>query len=193
MRKDPGLPEAEWINPPPAWRRDGEDLFVTTGDRTDFWRHTSYGFVHESGHALVSALPEGHAIEWSVRASFEQDFDQAGVMVWADNRHWIKCGLEYADGVLGLGAVVTNDVSDWSTAPVASWADQRVFLRVSRAGDAVTVRARVAGEPWQLVRLAPIDPRLPWKAGPHAASPSREGLEVVFSDFRFDSADEQLH
>jgi len=183
----------EWINPPPHYEDRGDTLLVTTGLQTDFWRHTSYGFVHDSGHALVQDLPDARAIELSVSADFDHDFDQAGVMVWADEAHWIKCGVEYADGVIGLGAVVTDGSSDWSTAPVPEWQGHRVFVRVSRQGDALTVRAGISPTQWRLVRLAPIDPSLPWRAGPYAASPSREGLVVAFSDYHAGPADSSLH
>lgn len=32
-----------WLNPPLSAVVDGDDLVVVTGDRTDFWRTTSYG------------------------------------------------------------------------------------------------------------------------------------------------------
>jgi uncharacterized protein len=185
--------DSTWINEPDQWSVDGATLSVETGLETDFWRQTAYGFVHDSGHALVSAFPDNRSFELSVQADFSQDFDQAGIMVWADQEHWVKCGLEFADGVLGLGAVVTNEVSDWSTAPVPGWARKTVFLRASRAGDGLTIRARTTGSPWQLVRLAPLDPAKTWQVGAHAASPSRAGLLVKFSDRREGPADASLH
>ncbi len=166
---------------------------MTTGLETDFWRHTSYGFVHHSGHALLAPLADNEAVDLSFRGAFTHPFDQAGILVWADEAHWIKCGVEFADGVLGLGAVVTNDVSDWSTAPVDQWVGQTVHLRISRRGDAVTIRARIPDSPWRLVRLAPIDPALAWQVGPFAASPSREGLEVSFLSLHREPAEAALH
>ena len=182
-----------WINEPPSWALDGGDLEVDTGFETDFWRVTSYGFIHHTGHALVSPLLDGEALELSLQGEFTENFDQAGVLFWADESHWIKCGVEYADGVLGLGAVVTDEKSDWSTAPVPEWAGQLLELRVSRRGDAVTIRARTPSSPWRLVRVAPIDPDRPWQAGPFAASPTREGLRVTFSQIRRTAAETALH
>jgi regulation of enolase protein 1 (concanavalin A-like superfamily) len=182
-----------WINEPDQWRVDGTTLVVETGFETDFWRHTAYGFIHDSGHALVDDFPTNTSLELDVKADYSDDFDQAGIMVWADHEHWVKCGLEFADGVLGLGAVVTNEVSDWSTAPVPGWAGAKVSLRVSRAHDGLTIRARAIDSEWHLVRLAPLDPGLVWKVGAHAASPSRGGLQASFSDRRVGSADESLH
>jgi len=94
---------------------------------------------------------------------------------------------------LGVGAVVTSDVSDWSTSPHPAWADTTVTLRVSRLGDAVTIRACSNDGPWELVRLAPIDPELDWQAGPFAASPTRSGLAVAFSSPEWGAAETSPH
>jgi regulation of enolase protein 1 (concanavalin A-like superfamily) len=182
-----------WLNEPPHWDISEGVLTLTTASETDFWRTTSYGFVHHTGHALLVDFPDGKAVEWSVEGDFSHEFDQAGILVWAGEQRWIKCGLELADGVLGLGAVVTREVSDWSSAPVPQWNGQRVSLRVSRAGDALTIRARCEPDPWQLVRVAPLGPGMSWKVGPYAASPTREGLTVRFVEGSFTDADASLH
>lgn len=185
--------EGQWLNPPLVLQESAGELVVTTGKDTDLWRTTSYGFIHDTGHGLLAPLPDGEAMELTFDANYEAQFDQAGMLLEADDEHWIKCGIEYADGVFGLGAVVTDGVSDWSTGSVAEWAGSPVTLRMSRSGDAVTIRARSEGEPWRLVRLAPIDPSREWRAGPYAASPSREGLHVRFRDWLVGEADSSLH
>jgi regulation of enolase protein 1 (concanavalin A-like superfamily) len=159
---------------------------------SDLWRITSYGFVHDDGHGLLVDLPDGRAVEVSFVADFDQQFDQAGVLLRADERHWVKSGVEYADGAPQVGAVVTIEVSDWSMAPVPQWHGREVTVRASRSGDAVTIRARADG-PWQLVRLAPLDPTLGWKAGPFTCAPTSAGLVVRFTRFAIGPADISLH
>ena len=44
------LAAGKWLNEPLDWRIKNCELNVTTGDKTDFWRHTHYGFVRDSGH-----------------------------------------------------------------------------------------------------------------------------------------------
>jgi regulation of enolase protein 1 (concanavalin A-like superfamily) len=185
--------EGEWLNPPVVLVESIDELVVSTGENTDLWRTTSYGFVHDTGHGLLAPLPDGGAMELTLEADYREQFDQAGVLLWSDDEHWIKCGIEYADGVAGLGAVVTDGVSDWSTGPVPEWVGHAVTVRMSRQSDALTIRARIADQPWRLVRLAPIDPAREWRAGPYAASPSRAGLRVVFRDWLAGEADSSLH
>ena len=182
----------EWSTAPEAAEVHGPDLLVTARPESDFWRITSYGFVHDDGHGLLVELADGTAVEVSFIADFDQEFDQAGLLVRADERHWVKSGVEYADGAPQVGAVVTDEVSDWSTAPFPAWHGREVSVRASRSGDAVTIRARTDG-PWQLVRLAPIDPPLAWRAGPFTCAPSRAGLTVRFTRFARGPADASLH
>jgi regulation of enolase protein 1 (concanavalin A-like superfamily) len=185
--------DGSWLNPPPATVADGADLLVTAAEGSDLWRTTSYGFVHEDGHALLLPFEPGSAVEVSFRVDYDAQFDQAGVLVWADPQRWVKTGVEFADGVPQLGAVVTDQRSDWSTGAVPDWAGSTVTMRVSRAGDALTIRARREGGAWRMVRLAPWQPDLAARAGPYCCAPTRSGLHVRFTDWRAGPADERLH
>jgi regulation of enolase protein 1 (concanavalin A-like superfamily) len=186
------LENGEWLNPPVATTKSGEKFLVTTAPESDFWRETSYGFIHESGHALLNDFPNESSIELSWILDYNQQFDQAGLFIYSDPLNWIKAGIEYADGAPQLGAVVTMGKSDWSVAPVSEWMGREVHLQISRSGDAITIRAKSDGE-WKLVRLAPLDPSHQWRAGLHAASPTRAGLEVTFTSIKVGPADSQLH
>ncbi|MFI7078020.1 DUF1349 domain-containing protein [Micromonospora sp. NPDC049903] len=168
-------------------------LSVEPGASSDLWRHTSYGFVHDDAPALLTPFPVGSAMEVDFPLDYTEQFDQAGVLVWVDDRTWVKAGVEVSDGHPQVGAVVTREFSDWSVAPVPDWAGHEVTVRVSRTGDALTVRARVAGEQWRLVRLAPLAPDADASAGPYCCSPSRAGLTVRFTDWRLGPADAALH
>ncbi|MEU4588479.1 DUF1349 domain-containing protein [Kitasatospora aureofaciens] len=185
--------EAAWLNPPLGVKPDAEGLLVTTRNRSDFWRTTSYGFVRDDGHALLTELPTGSAIEVTFAAQLDALYDQAGVMVRVDEQTWIKAGVEMTDGVPHLGAVVTRGQSDWSMAPVPDWAGRQVTVRASRDGDAVTIRARCEEGSWRMVRLAPLAPNAAASAGPFCCSPQREGLRVRFTRFVSGPADASLH
>ncbi|MEU9043649.1 MULTISPECIES: DUF1349 domain-containing protein [unclassified Kitasatospora] len=185
--------EGSWLNQPEQARTDGTDLLVTARGRSDFWRTTSYGFVRDDGHALLTGFPPGSATEVTFVADFGALYDQAGLLVRVDPQTWIKAGVEMSDGLPHLGAVVTRGVSDWSLAPVPEWHGRRVTVRASRSGDAVTVRARCEDGPWRLVRLAPLPPGAAAAAGPFCASPERDGLQVRFTRFAQGPADTALH
>lgn len=191
--RDLGWDEGSWLNSPRQVRTEGADLLVTTVAGSDFWRTTSYGFVRDTGHALLTPFYGGTAVEVGFVADFDTVYDQAGVMIRIDPRTWLKAGVELTDGVPHLGAVATNGQSDWSLSPVPDWAGRDVTVRVSRSGDALTVRARVDHEPWRTVRLAPLAPSAQATAGPFCCSPQREGLRVRFTRFATGLADAALH
>ncbi|WP_394825778.1 DUF1349 domain-containing protein [Pendulispora albinea] len=184
---------AHWLNRPPSVDIDGDDLIVSTADRSDFWRRTSYGFIHDNGHALLAALPLGTAIEVTYEADFEALFDQAGIMVRVDERTWVKAGVEFSDGVPQLGAVATREFSDWSLAPAPEWIRRPITVRASRSGDALTIRAHKGDGQWQLVRVTPLAPDVVANAGPFCCSPTRRGLVVRFTRFVRGAADASLH
>ena len=182
----------QWLNEPHSASLTSQGFVVEAQAHSDFWRTTSYGFIHDNGHALLNDFPNDSSLEVSWLLDYDQQFDQAGLMVYSDSEHWIKAGVEFADGFPQLGAVVTNELSDWSVAPVPQWQGKEVHLRLSRHKDALTIRAKADG-PWQLVRLVPLDERRLWRAGLILASPSRAGLKVTFTQLRRGAADSSLH
>lgn len=181
-----------WLNPPVKTVEENSHLKVTTVHESDFWRNTSYGFVHDSGHALLKDFPANSSMEVTFILDYSGQFDQAGIIVHSDSQHWIKAGVESADGFPQVGAVVTSINSDWSLAPVVDWFGKEVTVRASRTTDALTIRAR-CGEDDQLIRLAPIDASLPMSAGPHCASPVSTSLEVTFTRWTHGNPDLTLH
>ena len=119
-------PSGTWLNPPLRTSTDAGHLLVTAVEASDFWRTTAYGFVHDDGHGLLRPLESGRAIEVTFRLDYGRQFDQAGVLVRADEHHWLKAGVEVVDGAPQLGAVVTHDASDWSAQPVPAWQGDEV-------------------------------------------------------------------
>ncbi len=182
-----------WTHPPVATSEDGDALLVEAVKGSDAWRHTAYGFVHGTEHALLAPLAEGTAVEVDVALAYDALFDQAGLYVRASDETWAKAGVEISDGLPQLGAVVTRGRSDWSIGPVPQWAGRVVTVRASRFGDALVVRARAEGEPWRLVRVAPFAVDVPLEAGPYCCAPSRAGLVVRFLDWRTTPQDAALH
>ncbi|MFE6507117.1 DUF1349 domain-containing protein [Nocardioides sp. NPDC057767] len=183
-----------WTHEPAAARVTPEGaLLATAVEGSDAWRHTAYGFVHDTEHALVTPFAPGSAMEVEFGTPFSQQFDQAGIFVRASDEHWVKAGIEFADGVPQIGAVVTDGRSDWSASSAPEWGATRVTFRVSWADDALTIRARREDASWQLVRVLPFAAREEVSAGPFLCAPTRAGLEVPFFDWRVGAPDGSLH
>ena len=185
--------EGNWSTKPLATEVHDGNLFVTAVEGSDAWRLTSYGFVHDTEHALVKDFSVGEAVEVQFVAAFDSQFDQAGVFVRGNDETWVKAGTEFADGILQLGAVVTSGMSDWSVAPVAEWSGLEICVRVSRHENCLIIRAGIAGQPMRLVRVCPFSGDLPAQAGPFTCAPTRAGLTVQFTKWQVGPADESLH
>lgn len=183
----------EWTHAPASVVVEGGALVVGAVEGSDAWRVTSYGFTHDSEHGLLAPLPQDAAVEVTFVVDYAEQFDQAGVLLRAAEDRWVKAGVEVADGVPQVGAVVTNPVSDWSVGPVPAWVGRSVTVRASRSGDAVTIRAGIAGEPLRLVRVAPFPADAAVEAGPYCCAPTRAGLVVRFTRWATGPADAALH
>ncbi|MDF0513500.1 DUF1349 domain-containing protein [Agromyces sp. H3Y2-19a] len=188
--------EGHWTREPASTRVEDGALVAQALEGSDYWRTTHYGFVHDDGHGLLAEWPADTAVEVDFdTSSLTGLYDQAGLLLFANEAQWVKAGIEVSDGVLHLGAVVTNGVSDWSLAPVPEWAGRLVTIRASlggETGDAVTLRARADGGPWRTLRVAPFTAG-DAQAGPMLCAPLRAGLEVRFPRWALAPADVELH
>ena len=88
----------EWTTPPVAARLSDGVLRVTAAPESDAWRHTGYGFVHDTEHALLEPFGAEGSVEVSFRLDYAEQFDQAGVFIAASETEWIKAGVEISDG-----------------------------------------------------------------------------------------------
>lgn len=181
-----------WSRQPVSQRIENGHLIVEAAEKSDWWRTTSYGFIHNDGHALLAEFPDESSVEISFILDYREQFDQCGIFIYSDDEHWVKGGVEFSDGAPQLGAVVTAIKSDWSVAPVSDWFGKEVTIRASRSGDAITLRAKCGGS-YQLVRVLPINQGASWLAGPMVCAPTRSGLQVRFTEWVVGKADSALH
>jgi len=183
-----------WLNEPAAHDGDSAQLRIVTDTRTDFWQETFYGFARDNGHAFLTPVQGDFTARVRVRGDYRELYDQAGLMLRIDHRHWVKTGIEYTDGMMHFSVVVTNDVSDWSVIPLkGARTEDEVDLQLTRHGNAVRVQFAINGAPWQLARLAPF-PAADAQVGMMACSPERGGFEASFNGFSLGPAiDRRLH
>jgi len=174
--------EFRWLNEPADWKGDAASLEFRTGDTTDFWRKTFYGFIRDNGHAFLRKVSGDFTAGAVVLGDYRELYDQAGLFLRIDETRWIKTGIEFTDGLMHFSVVVTNGVSDWSVIPLhdAKPTDP-VSVRLTRHDDAVRVQFSIGGAPWQMARLCPF-PADDAEVGVMACSPQRAGFLARFRD-----------
>ena len=183
--------DMHWLNEPPEWSLENGVLQVATGERTDFWRETHYGFVRDNGHFFYTEVEGDFSAGVTFDAQFEHLYDQAGLMLRLDERHWVKAGVEYSGGERLLSTVVTRERSDWSVTSLNADALE-VRFRLTRQGGSLLVQALQEGHT-RLLRLADFPASSPIKVGVMCCTPERSGLGVSFRDFYIGPPRGELH
>jgi regulation of enolase protein 1 (concanavalin A-like superfamily) len=178
------IKDMTWLNPPPSAEMREDRLFVRSGEKTDFWQGTYYGFHRDDGHLLSLNRRGDFTAEVTFAGRYEALYDQAGLMIRHDAAHWMKCGIEYTDGAKHFSVVVTNGNSDWSTFRI-DHDFAAMSVRVTRNGDALFIQYRTDRmTEWRMARLAWFDPAYETLSiGPAFCSPQRQGFEAEFLDF----------
>jgi regulation of enolase protein 1 (concanavalin A-like superfamily) len=170
----------QWINEPPVWQHTGTTITVTSGPKTDFWRKTHYGFIRDDGHIYAEQVAGDFTATVKVVGQYATLYDQAGLMIRQDETTWMKCGIEYVEGVQYASAVVTRDYSDWSVSPLAG-RPAAFWLRVRREGGSLEVEYALDGETYTLLRVTYLTDAPVW-VGIMQASPQGEGFTATFEE-----------
>jgi len=177
-----------WLNEPASWQRTGDVLTVSVDPSTDFWRETGYGYIRDSGHVYGEVLGGDLDVSVRMRCTLGTQYDQAGVMLRADERTWLKTGVEFFEGRPRLSTVLTLGRSSWMVTDLPEGTDE-IVLRVSRRGDAVEVRYVIEDGPAELAALVFMPPGREVLAGVMAAAPEGPGFRVTFHDLRITERD----
>lgn len=173
----------EWYNEPPHWQVQEDKFTVRSGAKTDFWRETHYGFIRDNGNFFYQTVTGDFTVEVKISGEYRELYDQAGLMLRLDESHWIKCGIEFVEGVQQVSAVVTRTYSDWSIVPMPQ-NPSFLRLRVVRRGTAVEVQYSLNETDYQMLRLAYLTPVETINVGVMCASPEGNGFPVTFEEFK---------
>lgn len=170
-----------WHNEPPYYGI-GNGLEITTGENTDLWQNTYYGFKKDNGHCLLTRLPEEFSISTHVSYQPCNQYDQCGLIVRIDSENWIKMCTEYEDAEASrLGSVVTNfGFSDWATQDVAS-SHTEMWYRIQRRGKDFLLEHSQDGQAWRQMRIAHLHKETPhYAVGVYACSPTGNDFQCNF-------------
>ncbi len=176
----------EWYNEPPVWHVQDDKIHVTSGAKTDFWRQTHYGFIRDNGNFFYHPVKGNFIVEVKVSGEYQELYDQAGIMVRLDEANWLKCGIEFVNGIQQVSAVVTRDYSDWSVVPMPQ-NPASIWMRVTRRSTAVEVQYSFDGEQYTMLRLAYLTPIETVNVGVMCASPEGNGFPMIFEGLKIRS------
>lgn len=175
----------QWYNEPSNWQAENGKITITTDKETDFWRVTRHDFIADNAHFYYQNIEGDFTATVKFAGEYQDLYDQAGLMVRQDEKVWLKCGVEYLNGVQQASAVVTRDFSDWSVIPLdnnpkSSW------IRMQRIGTAFEVSFSHDGESFMMIRECYLSDALSLQVGVMCASPKGDGFQTQFEDLNIE-------
>lgn len=171
-----------WYNEPAQWQQDGDQLRVVAGGNTDYWRVTRHGFIKDDAPFCYREVSGDFTATVKTTGAYNALYDQAGLMVRESETVWLKCGIEYLDGVQQASVVITRDYSDWSVLALAD-NPESVWFRVQRTGEAVEVYYSRDGVTYTMIRQGYLSTQATLQVGMMCAAPKGEGFAVTFEGF----------
>ena len=181
------LENFEWINQPQKFVIDHNLLLIETEPGTDLWQQTYYGFQNDNAPAFITKLTGDFT--FGAKTGFEGAsflYDQCGVLLYIDNKTWVKISMEYQNERFSrLGSVVTNlGFSDWATTDIPSDIPE-MWYRLSRHGQDFYIENSVDGISYLQMRMFHIHEILDEvRVGVYACSPLKSSFNAVFSEFK---------
>lgn len=127
-------PSLSWLNPPHSATFEGAaGLKVIPKPATDLWCKTyrEPPLDRASMHALVYDVPaqvKRCVAQTEFSLTDHDRYDQAGIVVYVDAKHWLKAGIEIENGKPNMSCVATNQESDWN---YISWPNKSAHVRVT--------------------------------------------------------------
>lgn len=171
----------QWYNEASNWQEKDGIISITTDPDTDFWRVTRHDFIADNAHFYYQSVQGDFVASVKFSGEYNALYDQAGLMARLDEKTWIKCGIEYVDGVQYASAVITRDFSDWSIVPLAG-SPKTAYIKLQRIGTAVEVSYSLDGTSYSMIRQGYLtDADL--QVGLICASPKGQGFTTRFEDF----------
>ena len=165
-----------WLNEPAAAHYSEGVLTVRSKGKTDFWRKTFYGYVTDNGHFMYVPMLGEFTLQARIAGNYSALYDQAGLMVRLDDKHWMKCGSEFVEGKRWASVVFTHDFSDWSTMEDLSQ-NGAVYWRVLRKKDSLEVQLSKDGEVFTTIRQGYFPATVQVDVGVMCAAPEGSGFD----------------
>ena len=181
------LSRMTWFNPPAAEHYTEGVLTVRSKGKTDFWRKTFYGYVTDNGHFMHVPLVGEFTLQARVNGDYSALYDQAGLMVRLDEKHWMKCGSEFVEGKRWASVVFTHDYSDWSTMEDVTQTGA-VWWRVVRKKDSIEAQCSKDGEKFTTIRQGYFPADVKVMVGVMCAAPEGAGFDAVFDQISIEKA-----
>lgn len=180
--KAQNLEKMHWYNEPEHWEIKNNSLIMQVTPKSDYWRISHYGFTVDDAPFYYGNYGGEFEAKVKLTGAYKARFDQMGLMVRIDHKHYIKTGVEFVDGKFNVSTVVTHEKSDWSVTALDR-VPPFIWIKVVRRLDAVEIFYSFDDKNYIMTRNAPLQDNTPVMVGLMAASPDGNGFEAKFENF----------
>lgn len=159
----------------------GGMISIWANDRTDFFCNLDGRIVTDA--AMYFQELQGNCV---IRAKVSMEpplgsYDGAGLIIYSDDRHWIKGCLEVTDfGTIAAISVVTNGVSDDANGPDVNV--NSIWLQITRKNDDFAVHYSLDGQNFNLQRICQLVMPAKVRVGLIAQAPLGQGGYRTFEN-----------
>ncbi|MEQ8678032.1 MAG: DUF1349 domain-containing protein [Aggregatilineales bacterium] len=171
----------KWLNEPPHWQDEQGKITIEGQPDTDFWRVTRHDYIVDNGHFYYQPVEGNFSATVKVTGDYAELYDQAGLMIRESEAVWVKCGIEFVDGVHYASVVITRDFSDWSIVPLEN--PSSMWFRVSRIDTTIEVYYSHDGQDFVLFRQGYLTATPTLQVGMMVAVPKGAGFTAIFENF----------
>lgn len=173
-----------WENKPLRYSIQLNTLEFQAGEKTDMFRDPNVTYNTDNAPKLMFYADDDFVLTASIEHAFANKWDGGALIIWQDSLNWIKfCFEKDYTGARRVVSVVTKNISDdCNSAEIQS---NKVFYKVAKAGNVITLYFSKDGFKWFLVRHFQFDAHRGFKVGFLAQSPTGDQCIVRFSNITY--------
>lgn len=177
------LEKMNWENEPEKWEIvSPTELTMDVTPISDVWAVTQ-GFTVDDAPFYYGIRGGEFEVKVKVSGVFKSNYDQAGLMIKADHKNWVKCGFEFVKGETKLSTVVAREASDWSILELKE-NTKSIWLKAVRRLNTIYITYSYDDKEYKMVRTFFMPDNTPLKVGVMGASPEGNGFVAKFEHFK---------
>ncbi|MBP5616068.1 MAG: DUF1349 domain-containing protein [Alphaproteobacteria bacterium] len=181
------LIDFEWYNEPDNVVFADQEMKIVAKPQTDFWQAVHHKLSKDNAHFFYKTVADDFELIVKWRCQQSTDFNQCGLMVRSDERHWFKMSLMSKDERSPeIGTCLTlQGHSDWAGTALSSLPTE-IFYKITRKQDDFVAFYSLDGKHFTRLRqfyIPHIDPEI--KAGAYIAAPQNKPFEAVLDEIDF--------
>lgn len=178
------LLDFEWMNEPENVILAENKMTVQIAGQTDFWQSIHHNLKKDNGAFFYKKIEKNFTLtlKWTFENAY--NFNQCGIMVRADERHWFKASLMSANEKnVEIGTCLTIlGHSDWAGAKI-KYMPHEIYYKLERQGDDFVCFYSFDGQKYTKLRqfyLKGADSEV--KVGAYMAAPQAEPFNAVLEE-----------